>query len=99
MNSFLHRADETFPKGFQIDMLIDRKDNIINICEMKFYADEFVIDKDYAAKLRTKREGLRKVLQTKKTIHTTFISVYGVYENQNKIDYVENDLNIEMLFD
>ena len=99
VNSFLHRPDEDYPKGFQIDMLIDRKDNIINICEMKFYADEFVIKKDYAKNLRTKREGLKAVLKTKKTVHITFISTYGVFENQNKIDLVDNDLSIEIFFD
>jgi len=98
VNSFLHRADEEYPKGFQIDMLIDRKDNIINICEMKFYGDEFVIKKDYAKNLRTKREGLKAVLSTKKTIHITFLSTYGVFENQNKIDLVDNDLDVEIFF-
>jgi hypothetical protein len=99
VNSFLHRPDDDYPKGFQIDMLIDRKDNILNICEMKFYADEFVIKKDYAKNLRTKREGLKAVLKTKKTVHITFISIYGVFENQNKIDLVDNDLSIEIFFD
>ena len=98
VNSFLHRADDDYPKGFQIDLLIDRKDEVINLCEMKFYADEFVINKEYAKKLRTKREGLKAVLKTKKTIHITFISVYGVFENQNKLDLIENDLNIEIFF-
>ena len=31
----------------QIDLLIDRRDDVINICEMKFTDDEFVIDKEY----------------------------------------------------
>lgn len=98
VNSFLHRKDNSYEKGFQIDMLIDRKDNIINICEMKFYADEFSITKDYAQKLRTKREGLKAVTKSKKMVHLTFITSYGVLDNANKIDLVENDYTIEVLF-
>lgn len=98
VNSFLHRKNETYEKGFQIDMLIDRKDNIINICEMKFYSDEFSISSDYAKKLRTKKEGLKAVTGTKKMIHTTFITTYGIVDNQNKIDFVDNDFTIDIFF-
>ena len=98
VNSFLHRKDANYEKGFQIDMLIDRKDNIINICEMKFYADEFSITKDYAQKLRTKREGLKAVTKSKKMVHITFITSYGVLENTHKMDLVENDFTIGVLF-
>jgi len=34
----------------QIDLLIDRNDNVINICEMKYAKDEFVIDKNVPIK-------------------------------------------------
>ncbi|MEL6988818.1 MAG: ATP-binding protein, partial [Bacteroidota bacterium] len=98
INSFLHRKNKSYPKGFQIDLLIDRKDDIINICEMKFYNDEFNITSDYAKKLRTKREGLRTVLNTKKSIHIIFISTYGLFENQFSLDLVENDLTIDIFF-
>ncbi|WP_452219661.1 AAA family ATPase [Lacinutrix salivirga] len=98
VNSFLHRKNKHYPKGFQIDMLIDRKDNIINVCEMKFYADEFSITADYAKNIRTKTEGLKAVTKTKKMVHTTFVSTYGILENQNKIDLVDNDLTIDVFF-
>lgn len=39
-------------RGGQIDMLIDRADGAINICEMKYAKDEFVIDADYEQRLR-----------------------------------------------
>ncbi|WP_070138607.1 AAA family ATPase [Crocinitomix algicola] len=97
-NSFLHKANKEYEKGFQIDILIDRKDDIINICEMKFYADEYTINSDYAKKLRTKKEGLRTVTKTKKMIHTTFITSYGLVENKHKIDLVDNDFTIGIFF-
>jgi AAA+ ATPase superfamily predicted ATPase len=99
VNSFLHRKNKVYEKGFQIDLLIDRKDEVINICEMKFYAEEFSISADYAKKLRTKREGLKKVTGTNKMIHTTFITTYGVFENQNKTDLVDNDFTTAILFE
>ena len=99
INSYLHRKDANFAQGFQIDMLIDRKDDIINVCEMKFYASEFIINKTYAQNLRTKKEGLRVVTKTKKIVHLTFISVFGVVENAYKLDLVENDFTISIFFD
>lgn len=99
VNSFLHRKDEVYGKGFQIDMLIDRKDDVINICEMKFHADEFNITSEYAANLRTKKVGLKTVTGTKKMVQITFISSYGILSNPNKTDLVDNDFTLEILFD
>lgn len=98
VNSFLHRKNSNYEKGFQIDMLIDRKDDVVNICEMKFYADEFSINADYAKKLRTKKHGFIAVTGTKKMVHITFVTTYGVFENQHKIDLVDNNLTIDIFF-
>jgi len=80
-------------------MLIDRKDDVINICEMKFYADEFNITSEYAAYLRTKKEGLKTVTGTKKMVQITFISSYGILDNQHKTDLVDGDFTLDILFD
>ena len=99
INSFLHKKNKAFEKGFQIDLLIDRKDDVINICEMKFYANEFTITADYAKNLRTKKEGLKQVIGTKKMVHLTFITTYGLTSNKHKIDLVDNDFTLEIFFD
>lgn len=99
VNSFLHRKDDTFGQGFQIDMLIDRKDDVMNICEMKFYSDKFTITPSYAASLRTKKAGLRTVTSTKKMVLLTFITSYGLVENAHRSELVDNDLTIDMLFE
>jgi len=98
VNSFIHKKNKTYQKGFQIDLLIDRKDDVINICEMKFYADEFPITAAYAKNIRTRREGLRAVTGTKKMIHNTFITTYGVFNNTQKMDLVDNDFTLEIFF-
>jgi len=97
-NSFLHKKNDSYGKGFQIDLLIDRKDDVINICEMKFYADEFKITSEYAGKMRTKREGLKAVARTKKMVNISFITSYGVMENQHKLDLVDHDFKMDIFF-
>ena len=98
IGSHLHRKNNVYEKGFQIDLLIDRKDDVINICEMKFYSDEFKISAEYAKNLRTKQEGLKAVTKTKKLVNIIFVSIYGVFDNEYKTELVDSDLKIEIFF-
>lgn len=66
----------------QIDMLLDRRDGIINICEMKFSNAPFTIDKNYDIQLRQKMSTFREVSQTTKAIHLTLITTYGLERNK-----------------
>ena len=83
----------------QIDLLIDRKDNIISLCEMKFCNDEFVITKDYAEKLRKKLRVFKSESKTKKSLFLTMISTYGVQKNAHFLGLVQNSLTINDLFE
>ncbi|OFZ07812.1 MAG: hypothetical protein A3D92_24490 [Bacteroidetes bacterium RIFCSPHIGHO2_02_FULL_44_7] len=98
VSSFLHRANDQYDKGFQIDLLIDRKDDVLTICEMKFYSDTFTVTADYAKKMHVKREGLKAVMRSKKMVQIAFVSTFGVADNEQKIDYVDQDLRMECLF-
>ena len=82
----------------QIDLLIDRKDNVISVCEMKFCNDEFVITKDYAEKLRKKLNVFKAESKTKKSLFLTIISTYGVQKNAHFLGLVQNSLTIDDLF-
>ena len=82
----------------QIDLLIDRKDNIISVCEMKFSNDEFVITKEYAEKLKKKLRVFKTESKTKKSLFLTMISTYGVQKNAYYFDLVQNALSLEDLF-
>jgi hypothetical protein len=84
--------------GAQIDLLIDRKDATINLCEMKFSDAEFVIDKRYAAELRAKRETFRRVAGTKKTILLTMVTTYGVRKNVHRDELVAASVEMSALF-
>lgn len=98
-NSLLHRKNSKYDKGFQIDLLIDRKDDVITLCEMKFHSDEYTITPEYAAKIHVKREGVKALVSRKKTIEVAFVSAFGVTENEQKLDYIDHDLRIDCLFE
>lgn len=68
-------------EGAQIDMLIDRRDRVINICEMKFSNNEYSIDKDYDQDIRRKVSCFAEVTGTKKALQLTFVTTYGVKLN------------------
>ena len=72
--------DET--EGTQIDLLIDRADRVVNLCEMKFYKDNFTIDKAYDAKLRHRTQTLIDRLPRNRNVHLTLITTYGLTYNE-----------------
>ena len=73
--------------GTQIDMLIERKDNIVNMCEMKFYNEEFSVSKAYHATLMHRQNILENHLSRKQTIHSTLITTYGLTYNEYSGDF------------
>ncbi|MCL2650844.1 MAG: ATP-binding protein [Candidatus Azobacteroides sp.] len=80
--------------GAQIDLLIDRNDNIINLCEMKYTTKEFIITKSYDGNLRNKRGTFIEESNTKKSVHLTMITTYGVKHNE-----YWNNIQSEVLLD
>lgn len=64
--------------GAQIDLLIIRADNVVNLCEMKFAGGEYSITKEEDDRLRNRIEALKKTLNTRQTVHLTMITTYGV---------------------
>jgi hypothetical protein len=85
-------------KGAQIDLLLDRNDRSINICEIKFATDQFVIDKKYAAELQSKISIFRKQVKTRKVLFPTMITTYGTKQNNNYINLVQAELVMMDLF-
>jgi len=83
--------------GAQIDLLLDRADRCINICEIKFSTKPFVIDKKYAANLQNKMMIFRQANQ--KTLFLTFITTYGVSNNDYKNQMVDSEITMESLFE
>ena len=73
--------------GIQIDMLIERKDNIVNMCEMKFYNEEFSVSKAYHVTLMHRQNILEEHLSRKQIIHSTLITTYGLTYNEYSGDF------------
>lgn len=67
--------------GAQIDLIIDRRDKAINICEAKFYSGEFTIDKNYSLNLRNKIAAFKSWTNTRKALVPTMITTFGVKNN------------------
>ena len=88
----------TSEKSAQIDLLIDRRDQVINLCECKFSMDSFSIDKDYSEKLRSKIATFKTVTKTKKAVFLTMITTYGVEKNKYANLLVQNDVVMDDLF-
>lgn len=92
---YIPQKDE---KGAQADLLLDRADHCINLCEMKFSAEEFVINKKYAAELDSKAAVFRKETGTKKTIFPTMITTYGCRKNEYYLGRVQAEVTMGDLF-
>ena len=67
--------------GVQIDLIIERKDNVVNMCEIKFYSDEFVVDKAYDMIIRHRQRLLYEKLNKKQVVFNTLITTYGLKTN------------------
>lgn len=83
----------------QVDLVIDRNDNIINLCEIKFYNEAFTIDKGYLEKLRNKENQIRNSTETKKGIYTVMLTTWGVTENKYSKAILANSLTKDCLFE
>ena len=92
------RPERADGRGAEIDLLIDRADNCITLCEMKFSGSEFVIDKAYAQNLRNKRDVFKARTGTRKTVFIVMVTSHGTRENRYYQELVDGQLTAERLF-
>lgn len=81
----------------QIDMLISRKDNAINMCEIKLYSDDFVVTKEYFRTMQRRIEMLRTKISPKMSIYSTLITTYGLKRNEYSSAFIKT-ITFEDLF-
>ncbi len=84
--------------GIQIDMILNRADNVINLCEIKYCLDDFQMTDQYAETLRKRRETFRRISKTKKTLFNTIITTYGVQNSKNSSSVIDNIITMDKLF-
>ena len=92
-----YRPVDPADRGAQIDLLIDRRDQCINVCEIKFSEGPFVIDKRYAEDLRHKLRAFQGVSKTKKALFLTFVTTHGVRPNRYRDELVDAEVTIQQL--
>jgi hypothetical protein len=85
-------------EGAQIDLLIDRNDHVINLCEIKFSESKFTIDKAYAQLLQRKAEVFKRHTKIRKTIHITFITSFGLVPNVYSKSVVQQVVSMDQLY-
>ena len=85
-------------QGVQIDLLIDRADNCINLCELKYCNDEFTINKAYDKELREKKNLFISYTKTKKSVFLTLIAPYGVNQHAGYFGTADVALTMDDLF-
>ncbi len=90
------RGDED-SAGAQIDLLIERKDNVINMCEVKFYNDEFFVDRNYHFTLVRRKKMVLDMVSPRIAVHNTLITTYGLKRNEYSEDFI-NIVTLEDLF-
>ena len=94
-SSYILRG-ENGEEGMQIDLIIDRADDVVNVCEMKFCKSGYVISKTYAEKIARRIERLEHLIPSK-TFLPTLISVSPIYSNEYADTFAAH-LSIDDLF-
>jgi AAA+ ATPase superfamily predicted ATPase len=96
--SWINRATQTFPKGAQVDLLLDRADRSINLIEIKFSEGPFTITKAYATELRRKVQVFKDVTGTRKNVFLTFLTTHGLTDNVYAKELVDASITTECFF-
>lgn len=93
---FTLRGDKNHD-GMQCDLIIVRNDRIVNLCEMKFTSEPFIIDKAYDMVLRNRISLLRSRLTPTQNLHLTFVTTFGVKQNMYS-GIVQSEVTLDDLF-
>ncbi len=96
-SSFSYKGNAN-EQGFQIDLVLDRKDQCINLFEFKFHSAATTIDKAYAHQLRERREAFRQLSKTQKHIFLSFVTTHGVKPNEHSIGLIDHNIDLDVLF-
>ncbi len=97
-SSWKFKGNDVLP-GTQIDMVIDRADQIIHLCEAKFTQGNFVLNNDYSAQLRLKKTIFKQATQTKKAVFTTLLTTYPALKNKYYLEEIDSEITMDKLFE
>ena len=83
--------------GAQVDLLFDRKDGIINLCELKYSKAEYSISAKEETNLRNKAAVFEMETRTKKAVHLTMVTTFGIAKNSHS-GIIHSDVTLDALF-
>ena len=86
-------------EGFQIDLLLDRKDKTVNLCECKYYDGPLTITKDYAQTLLNRKSLFKQATGSRKTIFNTMLTNFPIKTGDYASSAVDNNITLDMLFE
>ena len=90
------RSKNSLPKA-QIDMVLERADGIINLCEIKYSEAEYSLDNAESIKLRNRTEAFRQETATKAALWPTLVTTYGLHKGVHSSTFVET-ITLDDLF-
>ncbi|MGM9780705.1 MAG: ATP-binding protein [Candidatus Cryptobacteroides sp.] len=96
-SAWLVKGDDEV-EGSQIDLIIERKDNIVNMCEMKFYNDEYSVTKSYDRVLVGRYNRLDSMIPKRCTINTVLVTTFGLAYNEYSSSF-QAVVTLDDLFD
>lgn len=93
-----HQIGDDNRRGAQIDLIIERGDRTIHVCEMKFSRGKFTISKDYEERLMNREALFQNVIRKDHAVVHTFVTTYGVTDGKHK-SIVHSEVTMDDLFD
>lgn len=97
-SSWKFKGNDALP-GAQIDMVIDRADQIIHLCEAQFTKENYALSNEFAARLRLKKTIFKQATQTKKAVFTTLLTTYPALQNKYYLEEIESEITMDKLFE
>ena len=85
-------------QGAQIDLLFDRADGIISLCELKYSGESFVLTKRHANELKRKMEIFQRVTKTHKQLEWVLVTTHGLKPNHWAKETINNIVTANDLF-
>jgi AAA+ ATPase superfamily predicted ATPase len=86
-------------RSVQVDLLIDRRDHVINLCEVKFTQEPFTLTKSYKKELERKLFTFKEETQTRKSVFQVLVTTWGLKDNINSLGFIQSSITMDNLFD
>jgi hypothetical protein len=96
-SGFVRRSTTDHP-GLQIDLVLDRKDHVINLFEMKFHNEPWSVTKSEAGALRDRVALFKRLSKTNKQVFLTAVTPLGIRKNEQSIGLIDSEVTLDDLF-